>query len=97
MIKTCDNCGKLYSDSLEGEIIAGDSCKCGSNFIIKEDIHKTYIVDLVKENKNLKNLLRQLFYHRRNETGTKIENEISKENYNLWKEIHEVLYFENDL
>ena len=46
------------SDLLEGEMIAGDICSCNNNFIIKEDVHKTYITDLVKENKELKNLLR---------------------------------------
>ena len=90
MIKTCDNCGKLYS-RLEGEMIAGDVCNCGANFIIREDIHKTYITDLVKENKELKNLLRQLFYHRRNGIGTKIEDEIREENFSLWSDIYERL------
>ena len=68
-----------------------DYQQTGQDFIIKEDIHKTYITDLVKENKELKNLLRQLFYHRRNGIGTKIEDEVREENFSLWSEIYERL------
>ena len=68
-----------------------DYQQAGQDFIIKEDVHKTYITDLVKENKELKNLLRQLFYHRRNGIGTKIEDEVREENFSLWSDIYERL------
>lgn len=63
----------------------------GQDFVIKEDIHKTYITDLVKENKELKDLLRQLFYHLHSGTTILVENEIKQENFSLWKKIHERL------